>query len=209
MPKALTREELHARTREQILAAAEVTFLARGYNATSMGQVAAEAGRSHGAIYSNFSGKEDLCLAVLSAHFEQVLADLSQAVLAVGGTDAKLDATRQQWAQLLEQPAWISLAADFVMATRNSPEHEQANRATIDMFTAGLQALLYAQAADEGVTIADPDLVEQAIAALLATGTGLAVGQALGAVPREIATTAFIENLHAWIQRLDIRNVTL
>ncbi|WP_194818819.1 TetR/AcrR family transcriptional regulator [Nocardia sp. XZ_19_385] len=202
MPKALTREELQARTREQILAAAEVVFRTRGYHSTTMGQVAAQAGRSHGAIYSNFTGKEDLCLALLQAHFEQVLADLSQAVLAVDGTEAKLEVMQQQWAQLLEQPEWISLAADFVMATRNSLEHEQANRATIDIFTAGLQALLYSQADAEGVTITDPALVEQAIAALLATGIGLAVGQALGAVPREVATTAFIENVRTWIQRV-------
>ncbi|WP_159080301.1 TetR/AcrR family transcriptional regulator [Nocardia suismassiliense] len=205
MPKALTREELQARTREQILTAAQVVFLTRGYNATTMGQIAAEAGRSHGSIYSNFAGKEELCLEVLRIHFEQVLADLSHAVLAMRGVDAKLAATREQWRRLLEQSEWISLAADFVMATRNNPEQEQANRATIDMFTAGLQALLYAQAATEDIVVDDPALVEQAIAALVATGVGLAVGQALGAVPREVATNAFIENLNVWIQRTEIR----
>lgn len=40
--------------------------------------------------------------------------------------DAKLAATRQYWVRLLQQPEWISLAADFMMETRKATEQQQA-----------------------------------------------------------------------------------
>ena len=52
-------------TRAKLLATAAEMFLARGYAATSVDAIAAEAGFTTGAIYSNFGGKADLFLAVL------------------------------------------------------------------------------------------------------------------------------------------------
>lgn len=54
MRKALTREELQAQTRDLVLSAAERVFLQRGFHATTVAQIAAEAGRTQGSIYSNF-----------------------------------------------------------------------------------------------------------------------------------------------------------
>lgn len=202
MPKALTRDELQAQTRELITAAAERVFLARGYNATTMAQIAAEAGRTHGSIYGNFAGKEDLCLHLLRSHFEHVLRDLSTAVFASDGVTAKLAATRRQWEKLLGQPAWIRLAADFLIATRNDPGLHRSNRETLDMFTAGIRMLIVAQAASEGVQITDPGVLDQGVTALLGTGIGLAVGHALGAITRELAVDAFVETTELWFRRL-------
>ena len=44
---------------------ATAEFLAHGYNGTSLERVADAAGSSKGAVYGNFAGKEELCLAVL------------------------------------------------------------------------------------------------------------------------------------------------
>src|SRR5882757_2331609 len=106
MPKALTRDELQEQTRELIISAAERVFLARGYQATTIAQIAEEAGRTHGSIYGNFAGKEDLCLQVLRGHFEHVLADLASDVLAADGEIAALSATQRQWEKLLDQASW-------------------------------------------------------------------------------------------------------
>lgn len=204
MPKALTRDELQAQTRELITAAAERVFLARGYNATTMAQIAAEAGRTHGSIYGNFAGKEELCLHVVRSHFEHVLRDLAAAVLASDGVAAKLAATRRQWEELLGQPAWIRLAADSLIATRNDPGQHRSNRETLDMFTAGIRMLIVAQAASEGVQITDPDVLDQGVTALLGTGMGLAIGHALGAITHELAVNAFMETLEIWSQRIGL-----
>src|SRR5688500_14063171 len=63
MPR-LTRQERQAATRERLIEAATRVFARRGYLAASVEEIADEAGFSHGAVYSNFTGKEDLFLAV-------------------------------------------------------------------------------------------------------------------------------------------------
>ena len=47
-----------------MIEAAESLFVEQGFHATSVDQVAAEAGYTKGAVYSNFESKEDLFLAV-------------------------------------------------------------------------------------------------------------------------------------------------
>ena len=61
----VSRSESQAQTRLRLVATARTLFLTDGYAATSLERVAAEAGFSKGAVYSNFAGKDDRCLAVL------------------------------------------------------------------------------------------------------------------------------------------------
>jgi AcrR family transcriptional regulator len=62
--RLLTRAESQAQTRAGILAAAARVFARRGYEGASIAEIAEEAGFSHGAVYSNFTDKEDLFLAL-------------------------------------------------------------------------------------------------------------------------------------------------
>ena len=59
-----TRAEQQVQTRERLIDAAARVFARRGYHAATLAEVAREAGYSTGAVYSNFSGKEDLFLAL-------------------------------------------------------------------------------------------------------------------------------------------------
>ena len=59
-PVRLTRAENQARTRAALLEAAAQTCARKGYAAASVDEIAAAAGYSVGAVYSNFSGKEQL-----------------------------------------------------------------------------------------------------------------------------------------------------
>lgn len=59
-PVRLTRAENQARTRAALLDAAAQTCARKGYAAASVDEIAAAAGYSVGAVYSNFSGKEQL-----------------------------------------------------------------------------------------------------------------------------------------------------
>src|SRR4051794_27141735 len=68
-------------TRERLLATAEdVFFSANGYGATSVEAIAAAAGYTTGAIYSNFGGKADLFLAVLERVAERDIAAMREAL---------------------------------------------------------------------------------------------------------------------------------
>ena len=63
--KRLTREESKAKTRQELIRAANRLFLRNGYVSTSLANIAEEAALTKGAVYSNFDSKEDLFLALL------------------------------------------------------------------------------------------------------------------------------------------------
>lgn len=70
----LSPERRRAMTRDHLLAAAAQVFARRGYHRATLDEVAQAAGFTTGAIYSNFSGKEDLFLA-LATHMEEQLIE--------------------------------------------------------------------------------------------------------------------------------------
>jgi AcrR family transcriptional regulator len=68
-------------TRQQIVQAAYRLFLDRGYHATSMRQVAQQAGVALGGIYNHFASKDDLFSAVLDTYhpYHDILPALATA----------------------------------------------------------------------------------------------------------------------------------
>ena len=69
----LTRERRRQQTRDVLIAAATEVFAERGFDGTSLEEVAERAGFTRGAIYKNFSGKEELFFAVIERLNEQVI----------------------------------------------------------------------------------------------------------------------------------------
>lgn len=65
-PRRLTRGEQKARTREQLMDAAERVFVERGFVGASLDRIAEEAGLTRGAFHSNFESKEQLFFELLS-----------------------------------------------------------------------------------------------------------------------------------------------
>jgi AcrR family transcriptional regulator len=62
-----TRDE----TRERLFEAAARVFEERGIGAASIGAIAAAAGFTRGAVYSNFASKDELIIAMLEDHVER------------------------------------------------------------------------------------------------------------------------------------------
>src|SRR6266511_3643070 len=81
-PRRLRRDEQRHQTRAQLLDAAERVFAREGLRGASVAAIAAEAGYSHGAIYSNFDGKEDLFLMLVEERIDARLARVYQAAAA-------------------------------------------------------------------------------------------------------------------------------
>ena len=67
----LTPERRRQQTREHLLAAAAEVFAERGFHGASLDEVAAVAGFTKGAVYSNFKNKEDLFLALFKANYDR------------------------------------------------------------------------------------------------------------------------------------------
>src|SRR6202020_2624007 len=67
----LTPERRRQQTREHLLAAAAQVFAERGFHGASLDEVAAVAGFTKGAVYSNFKNKEGLLLALFKANYDR------------------------------------------------------------------------------------------------------------------------------------------
>ena len=64
-PPARLRRPRRGEVRERLLATAMAVFTERGYDGSTLDQVAAAAGFSKGAVYSNFASKDELFLALM------------------------------------------------------------------------------------------------------------------------------------------------
>jgi AcrR family transcriptional regulator len=121
----LTRERRRELTRAHLLAAAAEVFARRGYHGATLEEVAATAGFTTGAIYSNFAGKEDLMLAVAEARDRALIAAFSAASSAPDLSPAELiDSIRSVYAGTsLEQreQSW-QLWTEFTLQLMRDPE---------------------------------------------------------------------------------------
>jgi AcrR family transcriptional regulator len=77
-PERLTRKQKQAETRARLLDAAERVFIRRGLQASSVEEIAAEAGFTRGAFYSNFQSKEELFVELLHARVYDRYAQLAE-----------------------------------------------------------------------------------------------------------------------------------
>lgn len=117
----LSRSESQARTRRMLVGTARAMFLRDGYAATSLEKVAEEAGFSKGAVYSNFDGKDDLCLAVLETIHHEVAEAVLGSLRGAGGVEQALGAF-DRWAEArLGDPDWSALEAEFAARSRRDP----------------------------------------------------------------------------------------
>lgn len=192
----LTRKESHAQTRERLVATAHRLFLADGYNATSLEKVAAEAGFSKGAVYSNFATKHELGLAVLDVlHLERALS-LAEAVAAAGTIEERIDAFADWAERNIGDVGWTALEVEFATSNRHVTgiNHQLATRRR--ELTSALGALLDDQATQLGIRLPVP--AEDAAVQLLAVGIGLGVQRAFDP---ELPVTAIVDLLRSLLER--------
>ena len=76
----LTAERRRQQTRDYLLQSAAQVFAERGYHGASLDEVAAAAGFTKGAVYSNFKNKEDLFLALIEAAYAREMTALNEAL---------------------------------------------------------------------------------------------------------------------------------
>src|SRR3954469_18247988 len=67
--------------RKQLLAAAQEVFVAQGYHAAAMEDIAERAGVSKPVLYQHFPGKLELYLALLDTHCDAIIARMRAAML--------------------------------------------------------------------------------------------------------------------------------
>jgi AcrR family transcriptional regulator len=121
----LTAERRRAMTRQHLLEAAAIVFARDGFYGATLDDIAATAGFTKGAVYSNFKSKDDLFLALLDDRIERQFAITSE-ILDAGSHDSSEQQPRVR--ELLRGGAffpddsWSTLYLEFVIYSRRNPE---------------------------------------------------------------------------------------
>ncbi len=174
MPKRLTRAESQERTRAALVEAATKLYLRDGFKATSLDDVAEEAGYSRGAVHSNFDSKAELGAAVLDELYRNA-ADSAAETLRSGGLGdlGKVVKTMADWAQVaIATPAWIRLEMEVAGASAYNDETRAATAKRVG-YMREMASAVFAEAAHEsGAPLAfDPDTT-----ALMVISTAFGLG---------------------------------
>ena len=139
----VTREERRARTRDELLEAATRVFAARGFHAASVDDVAADAGYTTGAVYSNFAGKEDL---FLSAFEHQIARHAREVTEAVG--ERGTPGAAEQWMGFLDSaPEMFLLFVEYWAWAVRNPQHREKYAARFAAFRETTERLIGERAA--------------------------------------------------------------
>lgn len=130
--------ELSARraaTRDRLVDAAVVVFAEKGVLGAAVEEICEAAGFTRGAFYSNFSSKDDLCIALLERHYRLQMAAMEQAVASVGTLsevgcvdDLIASALDVFFASQPEGRHWVLATAELRLQAARSPELSEAYR---------------------------------------------------------------------------------
>lgn len=125
-----TRQEQREHNREQLLLAAERTFAERGIQGASLDDVAAAAGLTKGAVYSNFANKDDL---IRQAMQRRTATPESQEISRIFADpdltpEAKLRRLGDTWAHIMrsgERNAYARMSLEYFLYVLRDPEEQQ------------------------------------------------------------------------------------
>lgn len=177
--------------RAQLLGAAHDVFVAAGYHAAAMDDIAERAGISKPVLYQHFPSKLDLYLALLDQHTEVLMAAIGEALASTTDNKQRVAATIQAYFDFVDDTGGA-----FRIVFESDLTNEAAVRDRVDRMT-------YAVAEATGAVIAEDTGLPRDEAMLLAVGlSGLAQVTARwwvtsqGAIPRD-AAARLVANL-AW-----------
>ena len=106
-----------------MLEAAASAFAENGYQATTIEDVAAAAGFSKGAVYSNFAGKQQLFLALVRQRVQDRLAAVTEVADDAETADEEAERAGHALAELLRRdPGWHRLFLEFWAQAAADPE---------------------------------------------------------------------------------------
>lgn len=196
-PPRLSREESRLQTRTQLLATAKRLFVERGFGATSLRDIAAEAGYTQGAFYSNFASKEDLFVALMRERSRTQVTDIARTLSDPSASADDILAALETWARKLDaEPEWSVLGVEFKLQGARNPEFAATSQALLDAHRDGL-AYCIAQIFDRlGKVPPEPPAV--LAAAFMGLSQGLALQRSmLSEVPIGHMIMVFLRSLLA------------
>jgi AcrR family transcriptional regulator len=123
--KANKHELRTKETRELLLQAARDVFVRDGYEGAELGEIAALAGRTKGAIYAQFKSKEDIFLALVEDHAMRLRAEMAEMLAQSTSIEENLAAYRKFCLNLAEDQSWALLLLEFKLFAIRHPESKK------------------------------------------------------------------------------------
>jgi AcrR family transcriptional regulator len=115
-----------AETRRDLLDAAARVFAREGFRGTSVEAVSEDAGYSRGALYSNFTSKEDLFLALWEERIERRRRELREVMRRAGDPASGLSPVSANVMEALDRERdWFLLYFEFVLHAARDQEFAQ------------------------------------------------------------------------------------
>ena len=122
----VNKQELRTKeTRELLLRAAEKIFVRDGYEGAELGEIAALAGRTKGAIYAQFESKEDIFLALIEDRTLRYRAQMEKLLAQSTTVDQSMAALRHFYLTFIEDQAWALLLLEFKLFTIRHPKSKK------------------------------------------------------------------------------------
>jgi AcrR family transcriptional regulator len=187
----LRRDESQAQTRAALLDAAHELFDAKGFSATSIADIADAAGYTTGAVYSNFTGKDDLYLAVLERQMTAEMTALQQDLSAERTIDGRLGVVGRWYAsQAGEGRRRTRVLAEIALLSGRGDAVHARLREQRSLLHQAVGALLHQQEVELGIEFRMP--LPQLTTGVLALLEGFALGSA---IDDDVDTTALVAAL--------------
>jgi AcrR family transcriptional regulator len=172
----LLRAERKERTKGELVEAARVVFLRRGFHAASLDEIAEEAGYTKGAVYSNFGGKDDLFLAVFEEHFRRRADAYAEFIFDQEEIEDSYRAVARFWRESNErEPELARVIAEFLVHASRHESLRGAARGVRELGIDAITELVEALAARHGVEFTLP--TRELVRGSGALNRGLAIEQ--------------------------------
>ncbi len=165
-------------TRADILEAAGAVFAEKGFDSSSLDEIAKRAGRTKGAIYAHFQSKDELMLALAKSAFEECELDKGSQEVIIAYKEGRLAELIDDINAAPGQGQSFLLSLEIVTYALRHPEHKQEIGDSFAKSSAQLEHFLHAQipgippnAALTFATIVNLGSIYAALSPKLATGS--------------------------------------
>jgi AcrR family transcriptional regulator len=118
--------------RTQLLGAAQEVFVAQGYHAAAMDDIADRAGVSKPVLYQHFPGKLDLYLALLDQHCESLVSAVRAALTSTNDNKHRVAATMEAYFHFVEHESGAFRLVFESDLTNEPAVRERVNQVELD-----------------------------------------------------------------------------
>jgi AcrR family transcriptional regulator len=145
--------------RKQLLAAAQQIFVAHGYHAAAMDDIAERAGVSKPVLYQHFPGKLELYLALLDTHCDAIIAQVRGAMLSTPDNRERVRGAVHAYFEFVDHES-EAFRLVFESDLRNDPQvRERVERVEQGCIEAVTETII----SDTGLSTAHAELLASAL----------------------------------------------